>query len=444
MRGAESRSNPQAHRRTDLEAARAVVDEWLRTLTNDTVPAAFPTDPDCPVLAWAGSGAMALTGHDGAEPVLSPAPAYSLLREALRALSWITGDLGDRVDLDPAVVLTGRAERAGSRRAGRRSANGTSRLLRTTDGWCALTLSRPDDFAAVPAILGTDIDADPWTALEAAAARSSAAALVQRAQLVGVPASVLTEPPRNMLPWNVSRLGDTVEARSLRGLVVVDLSSMWAGPLCARILGLAGARVIKVEGTHRPDGVRTGDPRFFEWLHAGHEFRTIDFRSGTGRKALAELLDSADIVLEASRPRALAQLGLAPEDRSHRDGRIWLSLTGYGRSEPMRVAFGDDAAVAGGLVGRHKGEPVFCADAIADPLSGICAALAVTAACRGGGGVLIDLSMRATAAAFAAAPPITHGPHSLHRHGDDWTVECAATQRRRTVAAPAVLLPGGA
>ncbi|APE35590.1 hypothetical protein BOX37_18355 [Nocardia mangyaensis] len=438
------RSDPRAHRRIDLEEPRAVVDEWLRTLTTRTVPTTFPADPECPVLAWAGSGAMALTGHDGAEPSLSPAPAYGLLGAALRALSWLTGDLGDRVDLDPAVALTGRAQRAGLRRAGRRSANGTSRLLRATDGWCALTLSRPDDFDAVPAVLGAEVGADPWIALEAAAARSSAAALVQRAQLVGIPASVLAVPPRNMLPWNVSRLSNAVGARSLRGLVVVDLSSMWAGPLCARVLGLAGARVIKVEGAHRPDGARTGDPRFFDWLHAGHEFRTLDFRAEQGRKALGELLDSADIVLEASRPRALAQLGLAPEDRPHRDGRIWLSLTGYGRSNPMRVAFGDDAAVAGGLVGRHGGEPVFCADAIADPLSGVCAALAVAGACHSGGGVLIDLSMRATAAAFAAAPPIAHGNHVVHRHGDDWVVECASTQRRRTVGAPAALSPGDA
>lgn len=438
MRSADVRSDPQADNRTP----HAVVDEWIRTLTTHTVPDDFPAELDCPVLAWAGSGAMALTGHDAA-PVLSPAPAFSLLRAALRALSWITDDLGDRVDLDPAVALTGRARRAGLRRAGRRSTNGMSRLLRTTDGWCALTLSRPDDIDAVPAILGGIVDGDPWTALEAAAARSSAVDLVQRAQLLGVPASVLTM-PRKVLPWSVSRIAEPVAARSLRGVVVVDLSSMWAGPLCARILGLAGARVIKVEGAHRPDGARVGDPRFFDWLHAGHEFRTIDFRSEAGRKALGELLDSADIVLEASRPRALAQVGLAPEDRPHRGGQIWLSLTGYGRSEPMRVAFGDDAAVAGGLVGRHEGEPVFCADAIADPLSGVCAALAVACARHSGGGVLIDLSMQATAAAFAAAPPITHGPHSVRGHGDEWIVECAPTQRRSTVAAPAPLWPGDA
>ena len=153
MRGADVRSDPQADNRTP----HAVVDEWIRTLTTHTVPDDFPTALDCPMLAWAGSGAMVLTGHDAA-PVLSPAPAYSLLRAALRALSWITDDLGDRVDLDPAVALTGRARRAGLRRAGRRSTNGTSRLLRTTDGWCALTLSRPDDIDAVPAILGGIVD----------------------------------------------------------------------------------------------------------------------------------------------------------------------------------------------------------------------------------------------------------------------------------------------
>ena len=62
------------------------------------------------------------------------------------------------------------------------------------------------------------------------------------------------------------------------------------------------------------------------------------------------------MVIEASRPRALAQLGLAPEMIPHRDGQVWLSITGYGRAAPERAAFGDDAAVAGGLVGWIDGE----------------------------------------------------------------------------------------
>jgi crotonobetainyl-CoA:carnitine CoA-transferase CaiB-like acyl-CoA transferase len=105
----------------------------------------------------------------------------------------------------------------------------------------------------------------------------------------------------------------------------------------------------------------------------------------------------------------------------HRDGQVWLSITGYGRAAPQRVAFGDDSAVAGGLVGWTAGgaapEPVFCADAIADPLVGVCGALAVARSVADGGGGLIDLSMREVAAAFAAAAGPAHGPHEVRPDG---------------------------
>jgi crotonobetainyl-CoA:carnitine CoA-transferase CaiB-like acyl-CoA transferase len=150
--------------------------------------------------------------------------------------------------------------------------------------------------------------------------------------------------------------------------------------------------------------------------------------------------------VEASRPRALTQLGISPEQISHRPGRVWLSLTGYGRDEPLRVAFGDDAAVAGGLVGwsptAGTPEPVFCADAVGDPLTGLCAALAVTAAVRAGGGLLIDLAMRATTAVFAAAPGAGHGPHPVTRDGRDWLVHCPHLDRSQRVRPPH--LPEGA
>jgi crotonobetainyl-CoA:carnitine CoA-transferase CaiB-like acyl-CoA transferase len=230
--------------------------------------------------------------------------------------------------------------------------------------------------------------------------------------------------------------------------VVVDLSSMWAGPLCARLLGLAGADVIKVETPGRPDGGRAGERRFFDWLHGGHRSVVLDFRSPSGRGALAALLAVADVVIEASRPRALAQLGLAPEMIPHRDGQVWLSITGYGRGDAAAaelVAFGDDAAVAGGLVGwtgdgPGDGDPVFCADAIADPLTGLCGALAVARSVAGGGGQLIDLSMREVAAGFAAAPAVDHGPHAVRAVGDrggDAIVTCAALGLEQVVLAPA-------
>ena len=71
-----------------------------------------------------------------------------------------------------------------------------------------------------------------------------------------------------------------------------------------------------------------------------------------------------------------------------------------------RPAFGDDAAVAGGLVGAAAGGPVFCGDAIADPLTGLEAALAVAESLGRGGGELIDVSMAAVAATYAALPTV--------------------------------------
>jgi crotonobetainyl-CoA:carnitine CoA-transferase CaiB-like acyl-CoA transferase len=212
---------------------------------------------------------------------------------------------------------------------------------------------------------------------------------------------------------------------------------MWAGPLCARLLGLAGADVIKLESPARPDGARSGNREFFDWLHAGHRSVTADLTTSEGRRVLAALLEAADVVIEASRPRALAAAGLAPGLLRHRDGQVWLSITGYGQAVPERVAFGDDAAVAGGLVGwtgsGPAAEPVFCADAVADPLAGVCGALAVAQTRARGGGEHIDLPMAGVAAAFAAAAPPDHGPHLVRPDG---SVGCPQTGRTQAVLPP--------
>ncbi|MBO0852303.1 MAG: CoA transferase [Nocardia sp.] len=400
-------------------------------------PLATPLD-DCEVCGWAASGAMALTGPPDRAPDPSPAPAFTRLNAVLRALAEATADLGRPVVLSPGAVLTDRAAGQGFRRQGSVSAGGSTRLLRTADGWCALTLSRPDDFGSVPAIVGGGDGSDPWDALAAFALHITSESLAERAQLFGVPAAALAPVERSAAtapPWRLNRLAEPVFHRGLRGRLVVDLSSMWAGPLCAHVLGRAGAEVIKVESPHRPDGARA-DAAFFDRLHAGHEFRSVDFRTDSGRAELARLLDRADIVIEASRPRALAQLGLGPDRRPLPTGQIWVSLTGYGRDEPMRVAFGDDAAVAGGLVGWDGAQPVFCADAVGDPLSGICAALAVCECLELGGGVLADISMRAVTAAFAAAAPICPGPHTVRGDRAGWSVHCTRTRRTQPVAVP--------
>jgi crotonobetainyl-CoA:carnitine CoA-transferase CaiB-like acyl-CoA transferase len=117
---------------------------------------------------------------------------------------------------------------------------------------------------------------------------------------------------------------------------------------------------------------------------------------------LRDLISRADVVVEASRPRALAQFAIGADDFLTRDGGpvVWVAITGYGRADP-RVAFGDDAAVAGGLVVYDSVGPCFCADAVADPLTGMVAADVCLAALASGERALLDIPLAGVAAAFA-------------------------------------------
>jgi crotonobetainyl-CoA:carnitine CoA-transferase CaiB-like acyl-CoA transferase len=192
-----------------------------------------------------------------------------------------------------------------------------------------------------------------------------------------------------------------------RAPLVVDLTSLWAGPLCARLLADHGARVVKVETPRRPDGARLGPKAFWDRLHHDTEQVVLALDD----PELRRLLDAADVVLEGSRPRALGQHGLGPETCG---AKVWVSITGYGRAVD-RVAFGDDAAAAGGLVAwpEDGGDPCFVADAVADPLTGVAAAAGVLPMLRSDGRWLLDVPMARIAAwvagdrreAWGAIPP---------------------------------------
>jgi crotonobetainyl-CoA:carnitine CoA-transferase CaiB-like acyl-CoA transferase len=184
---------------------------------------------------------------------------------------------------------------------------------------------------------------------------------------------------------------------------------------------LSGARVIKVESTARPDGARSGTPTFFNLLHAGHQQVTLDFRTDVPR--LRELISGADLVLEASRPRALRQLGIVAEDVVA-SGTSWLSITAGGRCSDA-VGFGDDVAASAGLVVRlEDGQPVPAGDALADPVAGVMAAVAARRALASADARLVDVSMRHVIAetldtpdAVEPALPAVPGPD------DSWWLE---------------------
>lgn len=381
----------------------------------------------CAVLAWARSGLMGLTGSATGPPLAPAAPVLSRAAAVVSALGNFSGPKDDVTpQSDLRAVLAGRAAEAGWQRQGTVSANGTCRLLPAADGWLAINLARPVDVGSVPAVLGRAIAGDPWDELRSEAISRPAADLAAAAQLVGIPAAVLGgDCPA---PIRLSQLGPKLSP-PLAPAVLLDLSAMWAGPLCASILGRAGWRVLKVEDSRRPDGARFGPPKFYASLHASQATIRLDFGTAVGRAELRRLADKAAIVVESSRRRALRGLGLIAEDWiAAAPGRIWVSITGYGREDPLqRVAFGDDAAVAGGLAAyATDGTPVFCGDAIADPLTGLCAALATMASHAVGGGQLVDVAMAGVSAHIARRPAGRLLSHVVRPGSDGWTVSHGA------------------
>jgi hypothetical protein len=339
---------------------------------------------------------MALTGDpDG--PPLAPATAAAVAVDD--ALAPFGLDAG---------VLAERAASAGLARGGRVACGRGSRLLRAADGWLALTLSRPDDVASLSALLDVGFDGEPdgtgdgapWDAVARALTGRPAAEVAARAELLGMPCGVVGEaaagpPPAGFAPYAERRPHP----------IVVDLSALWAGPLATSCLLRAGATVIKVEDVRRPDGARRGDPAFYDLLNGGKLSVALDLGSGQGRRALASLVDRADIVVTSARARAVEALGLDPPAAlAAATDKVWVAITAHGWASP-RVGFGDDVAAAAGLVAWHPGdgEPRFAADAIADPLCGALAAHAALTAWHRGGRHFVDASL--AAAARSVAPP---------------------------------------
>jgi crotonobetainyl-CoA:carnitine CoA-transferase CaiB-like acyl-CoA transferase len=306
--------------------------------------------------------------------------------------------IGRRLEIDVAAVLGER------RRLGVVPDPRPCRLVETADGWIAVNLARAADIELVPAWLGHDVaGGEPWDAIAAGMATERAGAATARAQELGLPVATVVTPDHEdeqtrhrrqrfpMTPFVVDgTVGAAAPVPDLAGVRVVDLSALWAGPLATALLADAGCRVTKIESTARPDGARTGDPRFFERLNSAKEQVALDFASAAGRRELARRCDEADVVFTASRPRAFAHLGL--------DADRWplhVSITGYGWTGPWsnRVAFGDDAGAAGGLAALCD-PPRLVGDAVADPVAGLYAAAATLAALAAGFRGRIDVALR--------------------------------------------------
>ncbi|HEY4928256.1 MAG TPA: CoA transferase [Acidimicrobiales bacterium] len=362
------------------------------------------------------AGLAGLTGRPGGPTVRLPAGLIPGVHRLTDAIARDSGELGTPLVVDADGVFCARADAAGLTRRGDVSCGGAGHLLRTADGWLAVSLPRPDDWETTAAWL--HMAAPPehgrWELIASRVSARAGAELVDGAVLLGLAVAVVGEragdddgPRVPSVPFGgvtVRDLGADDPTPQAADLTVVDLSALWAGPLAGSLLQRCGARVIKVESTERPDGSRRGPAAFFSSLNGSKELRNFDFRAPSGRRALLELVRRADVVITSARPRALDHLGLDPVAMVAAGGpRAWLAVTGYGDApgSARRVAFGDDAAAAGGLVVWDRDGPCFCGDALADPVTGLAGAAALLALLRSGRRAVVVASMADVAGGLA-------------------------------------------
>lgn len=306
--------------------------------------------------------------------------------------------------------------------------------MRARDRWVALSLARSDDLELLPALVGievSDLD-EAWEKLAPEIELHPSAELEERFGLLGMCLSVVGESSGPMTATGTPRPG----AEPPEAPLVVDLSALWAGPLCAHLLELSGARVIKVEDVARPDGARGGVEQFFDLLNQRKLSVVLDFRTPEGRGRLIDLLGAADVVITSSRARAFEQLGIDIDDVLSTAGdKIWTAITAYGWSS-HRVGFGDDVSAGAGLVAWHPvdGEPRFAGDAIADPLCGLEAAASTLDCLARGGRWFVDASLAGAAARAASSKGVAS--MATHREGR-WFFE------DRVVEEPRARVPSG-
>jgi crotonobetainyl-CoA:carnitine CoA-transferase CaiB-like acyl-CoA transferase len=130
--------------------------------------------------------------------------------------------------------------------------------------------------------------------------------------------------------------------KPLDGVRVVEISQVYSLPFAGLMLAELGADVIKVENPTSPEvmrrggWIRNGIPAAFLNLNRGKRFVGIDAATDDGRRVLAELVASADVLIDNLRPGKMEKLGLGWDDvRARHPQLISASVTGFGDDGPM-------------------------------------------------------------------------------------------------------------
>ena len=167
----------------------------------------------------------------------------------------------------------------------------------------------------------------------------------------------------------------------LKGIRILDLTRLLPGPLATQMLVDMGAEVIKIEDPKAPDYTRFMPPHHhgvglsYLALNRSKKSLSLNLSSPEGKQIFADLLRSADVVMESFRPGVLDKMGLGYEAaRAIKEDIIYVSVTGYGQSGPYAKNAGHDINYLGyaGVLGISgtKEEPVKSGVQIADIAGG--------------------------------------------------------------------------
>jgi crotonobetainyl-CoA:carnitine CoA-transferase CaiB-like acyl-CoA transferase len=196
----------------------------------------------------------------------------------------------------------------------------------------------------------------------------------------------------------------------LSDIRVLDISTVLAGPNCARYFADFGADVIKVE---RPDtgdslrGMAWRDPRdgsglWWKLVNRNKRNIALDLKDTDDRELLLQLLDDANVLVENFRPGTLERLDLHPEMLIARNPKlVVVRVSGFGQDGPYakRPGFASIAESMAGLAaisGEPDGPPMLPAIALTDEVTGITAAFAAMVALHSGVGQVVDVNLLTT------------------------------------------------
>jgi crotonobetainyl-CoA:carnitine CoA-transferase CaiB-like acyl-CoA transferase len=207
----------------------------------------------------------------------------------------------------------------------------------------------------------------------------------------------------------------------LKGLRVLDLTRVLAGPTCTQMLGDLGAEVIKIERPGAGDDTRgfapptmpgTGESAYFVGVNRNKRSVTLDIAAAEGLAIVKRLLADCDMLVENFKVGALAKYGLGYEQlHAEFPGLIYCSITGFGQTGPYAPRPGYDSLIQamGGvmsLTGEPDGLPQKVGVPVADLFAGLYGCIGILAALRHrdrtGHGQQVDIGMLDTHAAWLA------------------------------------------